>query len=248
MTTEAVIFSDVHASDADPAGAARLEAFLRGEAAGAGRVYILGDLFDFWFGPRQAGMSPYREILDRLAALAASGVKVTLFHGNRDFYVDDALARRYGFTVVSDYSIETICGMRVHLSHGDMLCSNDVNYHRMRAIVRHPAAAWAFKRMPARWAEALARLSRRGSKKAVAAKAQWVLGIDDAAVERAFALGADAVVAGHTHRQGMREFPAAGGKARRLYTLGDFGSDGSYIAVGEGGMEFKVAGDTQDGL
>ena len=228
MKPYAVIFSDAHVTDADPASAARVERFLAEVASAASAVYILGDLFDFWFGPRQARSSPYSDVLAALKRLCAAGVPVTFYHGNRDFYIDDALARDCGFRLVPDSSVETVSGRRVLLCHGDMLCANDVRYHRMKAVLRNPVTRAVITRLPASAGRFLAQLSRKASRREVAAKPQWVLGIDDAAVLDAFSAGADAVVCGHTHREGRREFPTPAGP-RTLYTLGDFGANGSYL-------------------
>jgi UDP-2,3-diacylglucosamine hydrolase len=237
---DAIIFSDAHASEDDPRGAERLVSFLSGQCPSARRVFILGDLFDFWFGPKQAALAPYSRILDGLKALAEGGVAVTLYHGNRDFYVDERLAAKYRFRLVRDYSVETLCGRRVLLCHGDMLCTNDVRYHRMKAVLRHPLTEAVLTRLPAAIARKLARASRRRSEKEVAAKAQWVLGIDDKAVLEEFAKGAEVIVSGHTHARGERTFDTPQGR-RMLYTLGDFGRDGSYLECGDGAFTFRAA-------
>ena len=237
MKYEAVIFSDVHARENDDEGLARLDRFLGEVAPDARRLYILGDFFDFWFGPKQARKNPYSDILARLGELSRSGVEVTFFHGNRDFYIDASFAARWGIRVVEDYSIEVIGGRRVYMAHGDMLCTNDRGYHRMRALVRNPVMKFILSHMPAAWAEGMARAYRAKSKRTVAAKTQWVLGIDDEAVKAAFRLGADAVVIGHTHRRGERVFDLGEGR-RILYTLGDFGKEGSYLVAGPDGLQF----------
>jgi len=238
---EAIFFSDAHVSDADRECAVLTETFLAEVCPGARRVYILGDLFDFWYGPRQATVPPYAGVLERIAALSDAGVAVTFYHGNRDFYVDEDLARRFRFRLVKDDSIEQVCGQRVLLSHGDTLCTNDIKYQYMRAVLRCRLTAAVAKRLPVWAAERLARGFRRQSKREVAAKSQLVLGVDDEAVERSFARGADVIVIGHTHREGTRRFAALGGE-RVLYTLGDFGTTGSYLACDRAGFAFKTFG------
>jgi UDP-2,3-diacylglucosamine hydrolase len=226
---DAIIFSDAHVSAADGEGADRLLRFLADVAPAAAAVYILGDLFDFWYGPKQARTRPYSDVLSAIKTLSAGGVAVTFYHGNRDFYVDDRLAREYAFRLVRDWSVETVAGRRVLLCHGDMLCTNDVRYHRMKAVLRSPVTRAVVTRLPARAGHFLARLSRGASRREVAAKPQWVLGIDDAAVIEAFSSsGAQTIVCGHTHREERREFPAPQAP-RTLYTLGDFGTQGYYL-------------------
>ncbi len=225
---EAIIFSDAHVSQTSPQGAASLERFLADVCPSAQRVFILGDLFDFWFGPKQAKFEPYKGVLEAIGALAGAGTEVTFYHGNRDFYIDEELARRFSFKLVRDYSIEEICGRKMLLCHGDMLCTNDVRYHRMRAFLRHPATERLLRHLPSLLARIAARRFRAHSKRVVAAKPQWVLGINDEAVAEHFALGADTIVCGHTHSEGTRVYQTSRGPAE-LYRLGAFGADGSYI-------------------
>ena len=236
---DAVIFSDAHASDEDSAAVQRLLDFLAGPCAGARRVFILGDLFDFWCGAKQAAFEPYRRILDAISALRERGAAVAFYHGNRDFYVDEKLAARYGFLLVRDCSTETICGRRVTLCHGDMLCTNDVRYHLMRALLRNPVVAGVLTRLPAAFAMRLARGMRRRSARAVRSKAQWVVGINDDAVREEFRKGADVVVCGHTHKEGRRLFDTPSGP-REFYTLGDFGLSGSYLECAEGRLTLRT--------
>ncbi len=235
---EAIIFADAHVGDDE--AAARVERFLDGVCEGAARVYILGDLFNFWFGPKQAEREPYGRVLRAIKRLGERGVKVTFFHGNRDFYMDEGTAAAYGFTLVRDSSVEEICGKKVFMCHGDMLCRNDKNYHRMRAVLRNPLTEAVFTRLPAFVAERLARLARRESKRAVGAKTQWVLGIDDREVLAKLGEGADVVVCGHTHKEDVRTFDA-GGVRGTLYTLGDFGAAGAYLVCDKEGFTFHYA-------
>jgi UDP-2,3-diacylglucosamine hydrolase len=240
---EAILFSDAHVSEDDPAGAARLAAFLSDVCPKAKRVFILGDLFDFWFGPSQARRRPYSSVLESLAALAASGVEVTFFHGNRDFYIDDRMAETYGFRLVKDFSIENVCGRRVLMCHGDMLCANDKNYHRMRVIVRSPAVRFILTRVPAAIALKLARMYRWWSKRAVSGKSQHVLGVDANAVKAHLAHGADVVVAGHTHNSSRYEIETPEG-TKTVYMIGDFGTEGAYIECDREGFAFRHVGNS----
>jgi UDP-2,3-diacylglucosamine hydrolase len=230
-----ILFSDSHVREGDQAGTRRVLSFLEEKCVEAERLYILGDLFDFWFGARQARYSPFKDVLDALKKLADSGTRVTFYHGNRDFYLGERTARRWGVRVVEDFSLEEICGRRVLLCHGDSLCINDLNYHRAKRILRHPLTRRIVRLLPAFVARSLARLYRAHSKRTVTKKARWVLGIDDEAVMDGFRRGADVVICGHTHTEGRRTFKTPDGE-RELVQLGDFGLEGSYIECRDGGL------------
>ncbi len=237
---EAIIFSDVHASESDPQGVALLLDFLGTVCPRAARVFIVGDFFNFWFGPGQVGYRPYNRILEALAALASSGTAVTFYHGNRDFYLDEDIARRFGFRLVRDRSIEMICGRRVLLCHGDMLCVNDVSYHVMRKFLRHPATERVMRRLPAFLTRAMARLYRAHSKRVVASKSRKAFERDTGAILEHFTVGADAIVCGHTHEEGVVSYSTGEG-AKPLYSLGDFGETGSFLECGDEGWRFRRA-------
>ena len=111
--------------------------FLRGEALVADTLYILGDLFEVWLGdndpnPYYAGMkAAIRELVD-------SGIPVFFMHGNRDFMIGDEFATDTGVTILQDPELIDLHGEKVLLSHGDALCTDDVEYQRFRAMTRNP--------------------------------------------------------------------------------------------------------------
>jgi len=236
--SEAIFFGDAHASEAGRESIGTLKGFLAEVCPRARRVFLLGDIFDFWFGSKQARTPAYRDILETVSTLARSGTQVSFYKGNRDFYVNADLAEKYRFRLVSDYSIEQVCGRRLLLCHGDGLCVNDRSYHRMKAILRHPVTETIVQNLPSPVARTLALLYRAQSRRGVPSKPGWVVGINDDEVLRRFRLGADAVVCGHTHEERRRTFRTDGGP-RELLTVGDFGRTGSYLECDDGRLTFK---------
>lgn len=254
---DAIIFSDAHIGENDPEATERLLEFLRERCARVPRLYILGDLFNFWFGPSQARMRPYRDVLEAIREVAATGTEVTFYHGNRDFYLHEETARRFRMRLVRDFSIEEICRRRVLMCHGDELCVNDLSYHKMKRVLRHPLVERAARLLPAFLVKRFAHLLRVHSRRVVSGKSQRVLGIDEAALRRHFSQGVDAIICGHTHIEGRASYETPDG-ARTLFTLGDFGARGSYLecsgadwvfrrAGGAGGAGGKAASPTEKG-
>ena len=70
--------------------------FLDEVCTGAERLFVLGDLFNAWVGPRHTGMPGHAAALDALKRLANSGTNVVLLRGNRDFLLDRRTLRPYG--------------------------------------------------------------------------------------------------------------------------------------------------------
>ena len=125
----ALFVSDVHLGagrpDADQARARRLIAFLEQHASRAQALYVLGDLFDFWFDYRHAIPKHHVPVLLRLAQLVENGVPVTFFGGNHDFWAGPYLEQTFGIRAFVAPATLPIGGRNVALMHGDGLASGD---------------------------------------------------------------------------------------------------------------------------
>ena len=216
---ERVLFvSDVHLTPADPATYLAFLRFLTEEAPGARALYVLGDLFDFWIGPRQARMPGVEEVFTRTRALRAAGTDVFFLPGNRDFLLTGAFATAQGLRVLPDIA-ETLLGdRRVALTHGDLLCTRDVRYLRMRRVVRSDLARFLMDRLPLPLALRIAGGFRAASGREIAAKPAYVLDPDLAEAKRWLLGGYDALVFGHVHK-GVKYRVDLGGKAAEIFIL-----------------------------
>ncbi|MFH1604310.1 MAG: UDP-2,3-diacylglucosamine diphosphatase, partial [Pseudomonadota bacterium] len=110
--------------------------FLEREARGAGALYILGDLFDYWAGDDDLDDSFNASVVCALARLVGSGVSVYLMHGNRDFVIGEAFARASKVTLLPDPTLLSLHGQSVLLMHGDTLCTLDEEYQAFRREAR----------------------------------------------------------------------------------------------------------------
>ncbi len=142
--TDAVFVSDVHLSAEHPATTAAFLRFIDEQVAGrTDRLYILGDLFEYWAGD-DAVDDPLEDplaqrIVGALRGLSDSGIALAFVAGNRDFLIGDAFAAAAGLTLLDDPHRARIGGVDLLLSHGDALCVDDVDYQEFRAMVRDPA-------------------------------------------------------------------------------------------------------------
>ena len=135
MTT--LFISDLHLEADRPEIGIQFLAFLEGEARSADALYILGDLFDVWVGDDDPN-EHYAEMKLALRALVDSGVPVYFMHGNRDFMIGADFAAVTGVTILPDpYPIE-FYGSTVLLSHGDAMCTDDLEYQQVRLLTRNP--------------------------------------------------------------------------------------------------------------
>ena len=115
--------SDIHLGAGTKAERRRVEdAFCRWlDMAGrdATELYLMGDIFDFWFEYRRVAPKGFVRVLGRLAELTDRGVRVTLYTGNHDMWCYDYFERECGIEVVKSPRVECIAGKRLHLAHGD---------------------------------------------------------------------------------------------------------------------------------
>lgn len=142
--------SDIHLGCADAAVSRRAElAFCRWldmVAKDAKSIYLLGDIFDFWFEYRTVAPQGYVRVLGRLAELTDRGVEVVFYAGNHDMWCLDYLTRECGVRVVLKPQVESIAGRSVHLAHGDnMNIKGQPMLRLMNSLFRSGVARWLFR-------------------------------------------------------------------------------------------------------
>src|SRR5512137_2087133 len=141
-----LFISDLHLDPASPGIQQQFLAFLESEARSARALYILGDLFEVWLGDDDPAPAS-RAVVHALRALTDAGVPCFVMHGNRDFLIGERFCRETGATLLPDGAVVDLYGQRALLMHGDVLCTDDVSYQRLRRIVRNPAVKWIFRRL-----------------------------------------------------------------------------------------------------
>ena len=141
--------SDIHLGSVDAEMSKRAErAFCRwldvvGKDAKA--IYLLGDIFDFWFEYRTVAPQGYVRVLGRLAELTDRGVEVVFYAGNHDMWCLDYLERECGIRVEKKPRVESIANRTIHLAHGDnMNISGQPMLRLMNSLFRSGVARWMF--------------------------------------------------------------------------------------------------------
>lgn len=115
-------------------------------AVDAERLYLLGDVFDFWFEYHTVAPQGFVRTLARLAELADRGVEVVLYTGNHDMWCLDYLKRECGIRIEYVPKVETIAGCSVHLAHGDnMNIKGEPMLKLMNGLFRSEVTRWLFR-------------------------------------------------------------------------------------------------------
>ena len=127
--------SDLHLSEKTPELTQAFLKFLNQSKEACTHFYILGDLFETWIGDDDN--SPFNtKIKEALSAFTANGPETFFIHGNRDFLIGDLFAKDTGIKILPDPFSFMIDGQKIVLSHGDFLCTDDVDYISFRSQVR----------------------------------------------------------------------------------------------------------------
>jgi UDP-2,3-diacylglucosamine hydrolase len=234
-----LLISDLHLDPATPGIGLQFIEFLRGPARAARALYILGDLFEVWLGDDDPDPAA-RAIVGEMRALTDAGVPLYVMHGNRDFLIGSRFAADTGGTLLADGTVVELHGERVLLLHGDVLCTADTNYQRLRRWLRNPLSLFVLRHMSLDARRGLARRLRAGSQMHVGVTATEIMDVTPSAVvatlQRA---GVQTMVHGHTHRPAIHRLEVDGQPARRI-VLGDWYAQGSVLEWRDDGVELRA--------
>jgi UDP-2,3-diacylglucosamine hydrolase len=226
MDPTVVVAGDVHLSPEHPEVAARFETWLGHLPGRCSTLVLLGDVFDYWVGRRQARDPFSSRVLAALGGLVGSGTRLAFLAGNRDYAFDGADGLE---VAIWPDVVRTRWGSRVVLlTHGDLLCSADHRYQRMRRLLRSRPARATLAVLPHAGATWLARGLRDLSEREVRRKPYVTMGIDYG-LARAWldGYGADVLVAGHVHTGVHHRL--AGERDRDVLVLKDWDAGGGVV-------------------
>ena len=107
-------------------------------------LFLLGDLFDFWYEYKQVVPKGFVRVLGKLAEFADSGIKIYFFTGNHDLWMRDYLEKEIDATVFRDKQIFLINDTKFLIAHGDGLGPGDKGYKRMKKLFTNKFAQFLF--------------------------------------------------------------------------------------------------------
>ena len=194
--------SDLHLQASEPATVAAFQHYVGSTPADA--VFILGDLFEVWVGD-DAQREPGSFEAQGCALLRAATQRLPVYfmHGNRDFLAGPDFLAACGITGLADPTVLAFGGQRYVLSHGDLLCLDDVDYQRFRLQARSAAWQQQFLTQPLATRRAQARGIRQESEAKKQSGASYADVDGPAAVAWLQAAGAHTLIHGHTHRPAL---------------------------------------------
>lgn len=237
--------SDLHLDAERPEAIDAFVRFVERECVKSERLFILGDLFEVWVGDDDD--DPHlAKVINAIASLRNYEVPCYIMHGNRDFLLGKSFAQRTGARIMTDFVTVDVYGQSLLLTHGDLLCTDDTAYMKLRATVRDPQWQSGFLSRPIEERRQIAASMRARSKTETAMKPSDIMDVNEAAVDETLrSHGVNVLIHGHTHRPGVHRFEVDGKPATRI-VLGDWYSEGTILQWDRNGFKLRTILDEQD--
>jgi UDP-2,3-diacylglucosamine hydrolase len=236
-----LFISDLHLAPERPQITEQFLRFTRTTAAGADALYILGDLFEYWVGDDDLEDPLNGTVSGALSVLADNGTKVFLMRGNRDVLLGSEFAARCRATLLDDPVLVNLYGIPTLLSHGDALCTDDVDYQRFRAYARDPGNQAKFLAQSLEARREQMRGMRAQSEASKQQKTEAIMDVAPATVEELLRKhGYPRLIHGHTHRP-AHHLHQIDGHACERWVLNDWYDSGGYLRCDAAGCTAVLA-------
>lgn len=144
----------------------RIVRWLDSIADEAEEIYLLGDVFDFWFEYKHAIPKGFVRIQGKIAELTDKGIKINWFIGNHDMWIFDYIPKELGVNLIRTEVEREYNGKSFFIGHGDGLGPGDRGYKFIKKVFRNPVCQWLFARLHPNFGIGLANLSSRKSRAA----------------------------------------------------------------------------------
>ncbi|MDR0507177.1 MAG: UDP-2,3-diacylglucosamine diphosphatase [Dysgonamonadaceae bacterium] len=137
-------------------------------------LYLLGDIFDFWFEYKEVIPRGFTRFLGKIAEMSDAGIEIHFFTGNHDIWVKDYLSKEIGVIVHKKPLLTQINGKNFYLAHGDGLGDTSISFRIIRYIFHNQLCQFLFRMLHPRWGVGFGYLwSRHSRKKKIANPAPY---------------------------------------------------------------------------
>lgn len=223
-----LFISDLHLSPLRPDITDCFLDFMSNDAIHAEKLYVLGDLFEFWIGDDDD--SSFNGVIkNAFKALNQQGVECYFIQGNRDFLLNKRFCKETGVQLLNDHTVIDIDGESVLIMHGDTLCIDDIKYQEFRAKVHQPWLQWVFNRIPLFIRQRIVKNVQDKIKEKKQHKALTIMDVTQSEVEKVMSEeGVKRLIHGHTHRPDTHTFSHNNQDMIRI-VLGDWYTQGSIL-------------------
>ncbi len=172
--------SDFHLGAPDHASSLvrekKVVAFLESIRHDAAQIFIVGDIFDFWYEYTKVVPKGYVRLLGKLAELTDSGIAIHVFVGNHDMWMSGYFEKELNIPVYHHPEIFEWNGKRFYIGHGDGLGPGDRGFKFIKKIFRSKVCQWLFGQLHPTWGIGLANYFSRKSREKTGSSDEVFLG------------------------------------------------------------------------
>ena len=131
--------SDLHLKDVNERNGNTLLRFLffLNKNPSQHKLFLLGDIFDFWLSDGKAFQKHYELLIEQIAIFKKGGGEVHYFEGNHDFHIDVFWTKKLDIPVYENEAFFKIDDLYLRLEHGDFINPDDKAYLKYRAMIRN---------------------------------------------------------------------------------------------------------------
>ncbi|MDB9865929.1 UDP-2,3-diacylglucosamine diphosphatase [Candidatus Thioglobus sp.] len=211
-----LIISDLHLTNVEDDKVNFFNQFCEDHASKADQLFILGDLFNTWLGD-DVSISSYDSAISSLKKLTKE-TKVFVMVGNRDFLLSHNFETETGCKLIKEPFELEHNAKKFLLIHGDSLCTDDINYQKLKKVLRNPLVQYIFLHLPKNIRLKLTGQLRKKSVEAQRYKSSKIMDVNQQTTDLLMSkYPGYELIHGHTHRQKTHTM-----KNYTRYVLGDW--------------------------
>jgi UDP-2,3-diacylglucosamine hydrolase len=203
----------------------------------AAEIYLVGDVFDFWFEYRHAIPKGFIRLQGKIAELTDQGIIVHLFKGNHDMWMFDYLPQELGIELHADTVTKNFFGKKYLIGHGDGIGPGDFKYKVLKKIFRNSFCQWLFARIHPNFGIGIASYFSKSSRAATGNEDSLFNGIEN---ERLYHFcqefikkePVDCFIFGHRHLP----LDIQVGVSSRYINLGEWLSQNTFLKISDEGL------------
>ena len=207
-------------------------------------LFLMGDVFDFWYEYTTVVPKYYTRLLGKLASMTDAGTKIYFFKGNHDMWTFDYLQKEIGLVVIDEELLVTIGNSNFYLHHGDALWKGEASYIFIRKLFRSRWAIWLFHRLHPNFGIGLAKYLSVSSRKKNSVKDQLDIPLEKEyqyqfAMDHSAKNDVDYYIFGHRHKP----MDVTIGDNARLINLGDWITKNTYAVLEDNNVTLHTYSD-----
>ncbi len=207
----------------------------------AEEIFLVGDIFDFWFEYKRAIPRGFSRIQGKIAEITDSGIPVHVFTGNHDMWIFDYLPKELGVQLHREPIEREFFGKRYLIGHGDGLGPGDKGYKFLKKVFANKFCQWCFARLHPNFGIWLADKSSKTSRaktgnsdeKFLGEDGEWLIQYCKEVLQKEHF---DVFVFGHRHLPLDIEV----GKDSKYINLGEWINYCTYLEVNPSSAELKT--------